>query len=420
MRSIVLIFLIFGLLFVGCTTTTTPPVEQSVVPNQSDALSGAVQTNQTIRGLTSDRCGSYVTFNGLTDSEESTLQDCYERKYLTEAIEKNDTSICDEIYNPYEYANCYGLIAGKLNDSSLCNRVTNILFERKSGKDDATTTDACKLVFIEKRIEYFREVPSISCSELTAGDYVDICNEYLDKIKPASGIKSLYVSDKGSKVESYIILEDSEGTTQIEDGKLTVTITSEDGKEELYRVQYNVSRSDFAVYILGEGAFAHEDIIYLIPEIDLKAVELEEDECSGYCDMVYKAEFVTDEGKMFTESEDLFVESQFITLKPISECLLLSNVKDELVDESKSYGTYKYFKISGKVTNNCSSTKDFVQVNFILYNAQGSVLKEDFTYLNPNTIPVGYTVDFEKKFQYEGTYVDIVEIPDSYNVTVET
>jgi len=77
MRLFVSLFLVFGLLFLGCTTTA--PIKQSAVPNQSNALSGPVKTNQTttpiipppapIQNKTSSTNGTNTSIKQIDENE---------------------------------------------------------------------------------------------------------------------------------------------------------------------------------------------------------------------------------------------------------------------------------------------------------------------------------------------------------------
>lgn len=421
MKRLIGLFLILGLVTLGCVQEEAPPIDQSVVPTDSDALSGPAKSNETIRGLTGDNCGSYVTYNGLSDSEAELLGECYENKYLNPAIAGEDTSICDEIYNPYEYGACYGLVAAELEDSSMCDGIVNILFERRSGPDDATTIDACKFTYIGRFVYMKRQMPDITCDELVTGDYQGICEEAINTIKPPTRVGSLWIDDDTApNLSGYIILQDSEGETQVADGTLTISVTTETGRE-LYTKVDDVEKSEFAWYILGSGVFEREDFIYVFSGIDLSNVQFSEDECSyGDCDLEFTATFDTDDGDSFSLTEEEDIDSGYFSVRDNSECLIISELKDELVDESTEYSIRKYFVVSGKVTNECGATKEYVKVTYIFYNSDNVVLLEDFHGLNPSTIPPGYTIDFENRVMYEGSYVDIVEIPDHYTVVADT
>ncbi|MCK4319016.1 FxLYD domain-containing protein [Candidatus Micrarchaeota archaeon] len=423
MRKYFVIFgmLILGLfLFSGCITEgdEAPPVEEVAVPETDDALAGAQESEQTVRGLTGDKCGSYITFNGFNDYEYSQLSDCYNRKYLTPAVKKKDSTICDEIYNPYTYGHCYGLVAFQLDDPTICDGIVNILFERRSGPDDATTIEACKIVYLEQYILDKRMLPSFGCEVFSTGDYIDICNDYIEKIKPATGIGSLYAMNEGPVIESYIILEDSEGDTQVEDGTLTVTILAETTQREVYSNEFDVKKEDFTSVALG--FFEDQEIVYLIPDIDLSGAEFTEDECMFDCDLIFNVNFETTDGRTFEATEDIWMNEEVVLVRDDSECLTISNLRDDLVDESTQYSTYKYFVISGTVTNNCGSLKDFIEVKYTLYNANDVKMHSGFEYLYPSNLPDGYSRDFEVNLEYEGHFVEITELPDHYVVIADT
>lgn len=436
MKLLILGLIAAMLFFAGCTGQNSgstsapeqkienaPQPESSAVTNTNDALKGPVKSNATIRGLTGDKCGSYVTYNGLTDDEADKLDSCYKNKYLDTVKKKADSAICDEIYNPYNYGACYGLVAMQKSDPALCDKINNILFERRSGHDDATTVDACRIVYVEQYIFAKKIAPPISCDAFTSGDYKDLCVGYVNKIQPPSGIGTLYAKKDASKLTSYIILEDSTDTTQVADGKLTIELLARDTSKQLYTKQFDVKKSDFALVTLGVGVFEHQDLIYQLPAIDLKQISLTQDECPySSCNLILKATFLTTDGKQFEKTQDyLGITQDDVLMRYDSECLLISNLQDKIVDGSISQEyVYKYYVITGKVTNTCGSLKQSVKVNYAVYDAAGTELYKDYDYLDPSSLAAGKSTDFEIKIQYAGIGKDVSELPASYNVTVGT
>lgn len=419
MKKLLIIGLFLVFLF-GCISneqeSKIDDIEQSVVPETSDALKEISSDEVTIRGLTGDKCGSYTTYNGLSDSEYEKLTSCYDTKYIIPAVRDSDTSICDEIYNPYEYGHCYGLVAWAKQDSSICNSITNIKFERRGGKEDATSVEACLIDYIERSVYEKREPTEISCSIFNK-DYIEICEDYKNLIQPVDGIKDIYVKEEKGILESYIILEDSLGNAQIDYGVLTITLTESD--KELYTNIINVSREEFYLATLGTGYFEHEEIIYKLPKVNLKEITIESGKYYGSLSPTFNVKFTNDENT-FEISDDLYLDEELFTIKPVSECLIITDLEDELIDESNEYWDDKSFVITGKVTNNCDSTKDWVEVVYTLYDENGVEIYSNNKFLNPKTLPKGYTAEFEIKLQYEGSYVDIVSIPDSYIVIADS
>lgn len=164
MKWLAVLLLIVGLTLVGCVQESQG-TGQPAVPNQSDAPIGPFQANQAIRTLTSDKCGSYVTFKGLTSAEDELLNDCYKREYLSRAEVESDVKICDEIYNPAIYGQCYGLVAAKRDDSSLCKRITNIQFVPGNDDEVNTTLAGCNIAYLYFSLKPLMGCPS--CSLLT-------------------------------------------------------------------------------------------------------------------------------------------------------------------------------------------------------------------------------------------------------------
>ena len=426
---VVSVLLISVLLLFGCAGQNTPNAQSQTIQNApqpsstavtgtNDALKGPVKSNATIHSLTGDKCGSYVTYNGLTDAESSQLDGCYMNKYILRAEEKADTTICDEIYNPSQYGTCYGIVAFKKSDPKICDKIENTLYERRSGHDDATTIDACRLTYIEQYITATKTVPPISCDAFTNNDFKDTCREYVGKIQPPSSIGTLYSTNENSKLKSYITLEDSNGTTQIADGKLTVELTTKDISKQKYVKELNVKKSDFHIAMVG--LFKQQELIYQLPDIDLKQISLSENECPYSCDLVLKVKFETSDGKLFEKSEDyLGIYPADVAIKYDDECLLISNLKDKITDESTSYSTSKYYIITGTVTNNCDALKQSISMKYSLFDSAGVELYKNTKYLSPGSLGVGKSNNFEIKVQYDGSYKDISEIPAKYNVTIE-
>lgn len=101
-----------------------------------------------------------------------------------------------------------------------------------------------------------------------------------------------------------------------------------------------------------------------------------------------------------------------------ANCLEVFNWKDS--DETNSLGNF--YKITGEVKNNCDELINFVSPHFTLRDSSGAIIKTDFTYTSPTTIPAGETGAFEKEWCYQPSEYwskDIARRPASYEIYAE-
>ncbi len=133
-----------------------------------------------------------------------------------------------------------------------------------------------------------------------------------------SKIGSLYAMENGQVIESYIILEDANGVTQVANGVIKINVTADETNRELYSKEITVRKENFYLATLGLGAFAHQDTIYSMPDIYTSNFEFMEDECSSvYCDARFSVTFETEDGKSLKASENLLLDSEFVSIKEI-------------------------------------------------------------------------------------------------------
>ena len=135
--------------------------------------------------------------------------------------------------------------------------------------------------------------------------------------------------------------------------------------------------------------------------------------------MIVKAEFEASKQK-FEDTEWVWFDVDQLTLGKNSKCLKISELKNESFGKINAKNSSKYFLISGKVTNECISNKDFVKVNYILYNKEGEILLDDWRYVDPRTVEVGKSSEFEVIIGYEGENKQIAEAPYRYEIKAET
>lgn len=90
-----------------------------------------------------------------------------------------------------------------------------------------------------------------------------------------------------------------------------------------------------------------------------------------------------------------YIEPPFFFIDPpvVGLNVAITNVYTDVID---------YRHVVGTVTNNSSSTYDFVQPCVAFYNAAGNVVRTTFTYASPDTLVPGQTGTFDASVDSEG------------------
>ncbi len=252
---------------------------------------------------TKDKCINLYNSEKMSKDEiEKEVGACYTSKYVSMAVQKNNTDVCDEIMDPYYLSNCYLGVAFIRNNYFICGTMREISYEAKGYYDQVTNKDVCYSNYVTYSVNNNLIFDEDACNRITNSQMKESCLQLKNYIFPPTGIKTLYASKQGNVLAAYFILQNEKGSTSTADGTATISIIEKTGYG-IYETQttsctktFTVKKQDYSRTTLGLGSFEHEDIIYNFGSLSLSGCPLDSSKTP-----YLKLKFVTSDGKIFEE-----------------------------------------------------------------------------------------------------------------------